>query len=90
MRLNLYVLGWISGVLLFLLGVLIIRAAHQTQNLRENALAFLFVGPAIFLFALTAWFNNRYHRYPFLLIGIVLSGLLFVTGFIFAMVTFFS
>ncbi len=86
---GLYILGWTAGFLLFLLGAVLVGHVTNPSNLYFTSIAFLFAGPAIFLLTFTSWFNNRYHRYPLLVIGIVLAGLLFVTAFVFAMVSLF-
>ena len=76
----------IASVIL-LLGVVVLVRSYANVYLRLTALTFIFMSLGCYVIVLTSAIASRYYRTWPIVIGVIVTGLLFLLGFVFFFVS---
>ena len=77
----------IVATILLLLGVVVLIRTYADVYLRLTALTFIFMSLGCYVIVLTSMIANRYYRTWPIVIGVIVTGLLFLLGFVFFFVS---
>ena len=75
-----------SGMVL--LGLALLIRSFANVYLRLSSLTFIFMGLGCYVIVLTSLIANRYYRIWPIVIGVIVTGVLFLVGFVFFFVSF--
>lgn len=75
-----------SGMLV--LGLALLIRSFANIYLRLSSLTFIFIGLGCYVIVLTSLIANRYYRIWPIVIGVIVTGLLFLLGFVFFFISF--
>jgi|SRR5690348_17946789 len=78
----------IVATILLLLGIIVLIRTYADVYLRLTALTFIFMSLGCYVIVLTSMIASRYYRTWPIVIGVIVTGLLFLLGFVFFFVSF--
>ena len=73
---------------MLILGLALLIRSYSNVYLRLSSLTFIFISLGCYVIVLTSLIANRYYRIWPIVIGVIVTGLLFLLGFVFFFISF--